>query len=203
MPTAEFPAIPESAVRNCKRMAMRDSGALRALTLIFLRSGPGKPKKGQVASRFATRIWGVFVNSECFSWKNKENSQTPKFVIRELHRFLWILLFFSSLQEMLRIHENTPDSRTGLRISLSLAWFAGATPDFWECDLLLELQVLELLLQQRCLQQALKSSAHPEDESRTCHHCNATCRTESSSQKGLQSTPPRLPTELPNIISAI
>ena len=31
---------------------------------------------------------------------------------------------------MLRIHENTPNSRTGLRIGLSLVWFAGATPDY-------------------------------------------------------------------------
>ena len=80
-----------------------------------------KPKKCRFASRFAnlfswirrvsgktrrihenrcsSRIWGGFVNSPCFSRKT------------------------------LRIHKNTPNSRTGLRIGLSLVWFAGATPD--------------------------------------------------------------------------
>ena len=44
--------------------------------------------------------------------------------------FLWVLLVFPG--KTLRIHKNTPNSRTGLRIGLSLVWFAGATPDVRE-----------------------------------------------------------------------
>ena len=41
-----------------------------------LRGRPGKANQRKANSQAGSQVWGVLVNSECFSWKNKENSQT-------------------------------------------------------------------------------------------------------------------------------
>ena len=91
---------------------------------LSIRGCPGKPKKGRFRSLFAnlgcSREFGVFF------WKNKEHSpKPPKFA--NCSGFVNTPCFFS--RQTHRIHENTPNSRTGLWIGLSLVWFAGATPE--------------------------------------------------------------------------
>ena len=67
---------------------------------------------------------GCFHEFGIFPGRARRIHKTPQ--IRELHRFLRFLLVFPG--KTLRIHENTPNSRTGLRISLSLIWFGRGDP---------------------------------------------------------------------------
>ena len=101
---------------------------LKGRRVAAIRCRCGIPNQTKADSQAGSRIWGVFVNSVCFSRKNKEDSQ--KSVQFANLVFLWILLVFP-----LRIHKNTPNSRTVLQIGISLVWFAGATPEASCCSM--------------------------------------------------------------------
>ena len=60
-----------STYAGCK--AERASGVKIGIT--YFRGRPGKPNQRRADSQAGSRSWGVFVNSECFAWKNKANSQ--------------------------------------------------------------------------------------------------------------------------------
>ena len=92
-----------------------------------MRGRTGKPNQRKADSQAGSRSWGVFANSGCFFLEKKQGEFTKTPQIRELHRFLWILVVIP--RKTLRIPENTPNSQTGLRIGLPLVWFARATPD--------------------------------------------------------------------------
>ena len=70
-----------------------------------------KPKKGD--SQAGSRIWGLFVNSACFSWKKKPGEIKNIGAVQICRVFVNAPCF---PRKTLRIHENTPKSRTGLRI---------------------------------------------------------------------------------------
>ena len=69
-------------------------------------------------TRFSWDMIPTPLAGSCFGWL---------FCMQKLPSLLRILLVFPG--KTLRIHENTPNSRTGLQIGLSLVWFAGATPE--------------------------------------------------------------------------
>ena len=84
----------------------------------IIRGCPGKPNQRKADSQAGSRIWGVFVNSECFFLENQGEFTKKKKPIHELHRFLRILLVFPGTNTP--NSQPHPNSRTGLRIGLSL-----------------------------------------------------------------------------------
>ena len=80
-----------------------------------------KPNKGRFASRFANLgclcEFGVFF----FGKTRRIHKKWVQFANLVFFRFVNSPCFFP--RKPLRIHKNTPNSRTGFRISLSLVWF--------------------------------------------------------------------------------
>ena len=102
----ECPVWSTSPERQCERTPPPPghsvTHAVSQGNFVRVRSRPGKPNQ-----------------------RKADSHKTPQ--LRELRRFLWILIVFPG--KPVRIHKSTPNSRTGLRIGLSLVWFAGAIPD--------------------------------------------------------------------------
>ena len=98
---------------------------MRALFLFVSGVAP-KPNQRKADSQAGSRILGVFVNSECFFWRNKENSPKPP--------NSWTAPIFvdSPCFSRKKHSEFTKHPKFANRLANrpSLVWFARATPDY-------------------------------------------------------------------------
>ena len=89
-----------------------------------IRSRSEKPKKGSFVNRFARK--GCFLNTECFAWKSKAESQTPP-RFGKIANFCEFSLFFPGEKRLL-IHKNALFANQ-LTNRPSLGLIAGKSPE--------------------------------------------------------------------------